>query len=105
MLSRYLLAGAALLLAATVPATAEVVRITVDKLTFAPAQVTVHVGDTVEWVNTDFIAHTATARNKAWDIMLARGKSGRLEMKTAGTFDYFCRFHPNMTGKIVVQAK
>ncbi len=105
MLSRYLLAGAALLLAGTTPAAAAVVRVTVNKLTFTPAQVTVRVGDTVEWVNTDFIAHTATARNKAWDVTLARGKSGRVEMKTAGTFDYFCRYHPNMTGKIVVQAK
>jgi plastocyanin len=23
-------------------------------------------------------------------------------MKSAGSFDYYCRFHPNMTGRIVV---
>ena len=37
-----------------------------EKLAFVPAQVSAHVGDTIEWVNADFVAHTATARNGAW---------------------------------------
>ena len=42
---------------------AKTIRITVAQLAFAPAQVSAHVGDTIEWVSTDFFAHTATARD------------------------------------------
>jgi hypothetical protein len=37
---------------------------------FVPAEVTAHVRDTIEWVNTDFVAHTATARDGAWDVVI-----------------------------------
>ena len=72
-------------------------------IAFAPTQVTVHVGDTLEWANQDIVAHTATAKDKSWDVNVPPGKSGRLVMKAAGTFDYICRYHPNMTGEIVVE--
>ena len=55
-----LLALAALAILAAAPAAAETIRITIDKLTFQPAQVSAHVGDTIEWVSSDFVAHTAT---------------------------------------------
>jgi plastocyanin len=101
----FILAGVALVFAYAAPVSAETIQIKIDKLKFSPEQVTVHVGDTIEWVNADFIAHTATARNKAWDVMLARGKSATTAMTKAGTIDYYCRFHPNMVGKIIVQDK
>ena len=67
----------------------------------APA-ISAHVGDTIEWVNKDFLAHTATARSKAWDVILMPSKTGRVTLKEPGSIDYFCRFHPNMTGHITV---
>ena len=70
---------------------------------FTPKQVTVHVGDSVEWANQDIVAHTATARDKSWDVNVLPGKTGRMVMKAAGTFDYICRYHPNMTAEIVVE--
>jgi plastocyanin len=42
----------------------ETIRVSIDKLKFDPAQVSAHVGDTIEWVSSDIVAHTATARNK-----------------------------------------
>ena len=33
----------------------EVVKVSIGELTFKPADVTVHVGDEVEWVNGDFV--------------------------------------------------
>jgi plastocyanin len=89
--------------AASSPAAAETIRITVDKLTFGPAQVSAHVGDTIEWVSTDFVAHTATARDKQWDVTIAAKGTGRVALTRAGDIDYFCRFHPNMVGRISVQ--
>ena len=84
---------------------ADTVRVTVDKLAFAPAQISAHVGDTIEWVSTDFLAHTATARNKEWDVVLQPNGSGRVTVKSAGSIEYYCRFHPNMVGRISVSAK
>jgi plastocyanin len=72
-------------------------------IAFAPNQVTVHVGDTLEWANQDIVAHTATAKDKSWDVNVLPGKNGRMVMKAAGTFDYICRYHPNMMGKIIVE--
>jgi plastocyanin len=83
-------------------ARAEVVQIRIEKLSFVPAQVTAHVGDTIEWVNADFLAHTATARNGAWDVPIPAHATKQLTLNAEGTFDYYCRFHPNMTGSIVV---
>ena len=56
----------------------------------------------IEWVNNDFIAHTATARDQRFDVMLEPGKSGRYTVQQAGLIEYYCRFHPNMTGRVSV---
>ncbi len=34
--------------------------------------------------------------------MLPPNKTGSIVVKKAGTFDYFCKFHPNMKGKMTV---
>jgi plastocyanin len=73
-----------------------------EKLGFIPAQVTAHVGDTIEWVNGDFVAHTATARDGAWDVLIPVNATRSVVLKTPGVVDYYCRFHPNMTGQISV---
>jgi plastocyanin len=72
-------------------------------IAFAPNQVTVHVGDTLEWANQDIVAHTATARDKSWEVNILPGRNGSMVMKAPGRFDYICRYHPNMTGEIVVE--
>jgi len=94
--------GALVLVLAAGSARAEVIHIKIDKLAFAPAQVTAHVGDTIEWANADFLAHTATARNGAFDVMIAANGKASVTAKAAGTVDYYCKFHPNMTGQITV---
>lgn len=94
--------GALLLALTASSARAEVIEIKAEKLVFAPAQVSAHVGDTIVWVNADFVAHTATARNGAWDVMMPPNTRKELVLKSAGTLDYYCKFHPNMIGKISV---
>lgn len=80
----------------------EVIQVKIDKVQFMTAKVSARVGDTIEWVNDDFVAHTATARNKDWDLDIPPNKTGRLVLKQAGLFDYYCRYHPTMTGQISV---
>ena len=94
--------AAGLVSGASISALAATVQITMDKLEISPAEVSAKVGDTVEWVNNDVFAHTATARNGDWDVMLPPKKSGTLVLKKAGTFEYYCRFHPNMKATLTV---
>ena len=59
------------------------------------------VGDTIEWINKDIFDHTATSKLGGWDVIVLAGKRARVVIKSPGAFDYFCRYHPNMVGKIV----
>jgi len=78
---------------------------------FVPSTVTIEVGETVTWANTDTAAHTATAGSAAdgpsgvFDSsLIMAGGSYSYIADTAGTFDYFCMVHPWMEGTIVVEA-
>jgi plastocyanin len=96
---------AAVGLAATgmsVSAHAATIQITMQNLVFAPATANAKVGDTIEWVNKDVFAHTATARNGDWDVTLPPKKTVKLVLKKAGTVDYYCRFHPNMKATLTI---
>ena len=86
----------------SVPAQAATIQITITKLVFDPVTVEAKVGDTIEWINKDVIAHTATARNGDWNVMIGPNKTARLVLKKAGSVDYYCRFHPNMKGKLSI---
>ena len=93
---------ALVVLGLSVSARAETIQVTIDKLVFAPAEVNAKVGDTIEWVNKDALVHTATATNNDWNVTIAPNQSGRVVLKKPGTADYFCKFHPNMKGRVVV---
>jgi plastocyanin len=103
-LRRTLLAAFLLLLSGRGSASAHgtTIRVVIQNLEFSPAEVTAKVGDTIEWVNKDVLLHTATDKGGAWDVSIDPGKTGRLVLDTAGTFEYDCKYHPNMKGKIVV---
>ena len=94
---------AAWMLAMSIPADAATIEITMENLVISPAEASAKVGDTVEWINKDVLAHTATARNGDWDVTLPPKKSGRVILKKAGTVDYYCRFHPNMKATLTVE--
>jgi plastocyanin len=86
----------------SVSAHAATIQITIQNLVNVPAEANAKVGDTVEWTNKDVLAHTATARNGDWDVMIGPNKTGRVVLKKAGTVDYYCKFHPNMTGRLII---
>lgn len=92
----------ALLLAATPASAGEVYHISIGDLAFSPALVTAHVGDTVEWLNSDFLDHTATAENGGFDVTMEPGHTARVALDHAGIVTYICRYHPGMTGEIRV---
>jgi plastocyanin len=84
-----------------VPVLADTVTVTIDKLAFSPKEVSVKAGDTVEWVNKDAFAHTATVKG-GWEVMIPPKKTASRVMQAGDTVEYFCRFHPNMKGRITV---
>ena len=103
MLLRRLLPFVTLLsLGAAVPAHAATIQIVMENLMFLPAEASVKAGDTIEWINKDVFAHTATARNGDWDVTLPPKKTVILVLKKAGPIDYYCRFHPNMKATLTV---
>ena len=93
---------AGLAVATCVSAHAATIQIEMENLVFSPAQGSAKVGDTIEWVNKDIFAHTATARNGDWDVTLPLKKTVSSVLKKAGTVEYYCRFHPNMKATLVV---
>jgi plastocyanin len=76
--------------------------IDVDKLAFGPAPEGLKVGDTVKWRNRDIFRHSATAKDGSFDVDLPAGRAGKATLKRSGKIDYFCRFHPGMTGTLIV---
>ena len=99
---RILPIAAALVLGVSVSAQAATIQISMENLEIMPAQASARVGDTIEWSNKDVLAHTATARNGDFDVMLPPKKTGSLVVRKAGTFEYYCRFHPNMKAMLNV---
>ena len=67
-----------------------------ENLVVSPLEANAKVGDTLELINKDVLAHTATARNGDFDVAMPPKKTVTYILKKAGTIDYYCRFHPNM---------
>jgi plastocyanin len=91
-------------LAATSPASAAEVKVSIDNFTFNPKAVTVKAGTTVTWTNNDDIPHTVADPPKFRSKALDTGDSYSFTFTTPGAYDYFCSLHPHMTGRIVVEA-
>jgi plastocyanin len=84
------------------------VTVVIREFKFEPATVTVHAGDTVEWMNDDIVPHTATAEGDGqkpfWDSgIIQTGAKWRYVARMKSTYNYICTLHPNMEGKLIVQ--
>jgi plastocyanin len=72
-------------------------------MTFQPAELTLHKGDTVLWVNKDITDHDVTEEtSKAWtSSKLVMGKSWSKVITKSDA--YYCSIHLVMKGKLVVE--
>ena len=73
---------------------------------FIPATITVSVGTTVTWSNSDAFAHTTTSNTGVWDSgNIAGGGSSAFKFTTPGTYPYQCTIHAamGMRGTVIVQ--
>jgi plastocyanin len=86
-------------------AATDAVMVDIKDLAYTPATVEIPVGGTVTWTNNDTVPHTVTAQDRALlqSGTLDQGDTFSQTFDAPGTIDYFCEFHANMKGTIVVQ--
>jgi plastocyanin len=80
-------------------------RITIQALKYSPETADIRAGETVQWTNDDLTPHTVTSEDGG------ELNSGSIEADASwshtfsqpGTFPYYCTFHPEMQGTIVVK--
>lgn len=75
---------------------------TIDR-SFQPDAIEVAVGEAVTWANDDTEGHTVTAVDGTFNSgIMTVGDEYSVNFDAAGTFDYFCAIHPEMTGSVTV---
>ncbi|MCL6442334.1 MAG: multicopper oxidase domain-containing protein [Alicyclobacillus sp.] len=84
---------------------ARTVQIQITNYHFSPAKVTVPVGTTVVWTNTDLVIHSVTSGHGKptglFDHDVAPYAQFSYTFTKSGTYPYYCKYH-TMTGTIVV---
>ncbi|MGE5431986.1 MAG: plastocyanin/azurin family copper-binding protein [Syntrophomonadaceae bacterium] len=85
-------------------------QVVMQNSSFSPASLTVTAGTTVTWTNKDSYDHTVTsgtpsAPDGKFDSgNIASNKTFSFKFDTKGTYNYYCKIHPEiMVGSVVVQ--
>ncbi len=94
-----LVATCALGVSSPTPENAVAVTVNIKDMQFAPSSLTVHVGDVVQFKNSDDVVHNVTGGPlHSGDI--EGGKTWSFRFTTAGTYSFVCTYHPWMKGSI-----
>jgi plastocyanin len=89
---------------ATGTAKTETAAVEIKNFEFLPAVLTVPVGTTVTWTSRDDEPHTVTSTENVFTSPgLDADETFTYTFSTPGTYAYFCKLHPNMTGTIIVK--
>ncbi|MGA3089002.1 MAG: cupredoxin family copper-binding protein [Terriglobales bacterium] len=76
----------------------------IDNFVFGPQTITVPVGATVTWTNSDDIPHTAVSTDGLFKSkVMDTDEKFSYTFTKAGTYSYYCSIHPKMTGQVVVK--
>jgi len=98
-----LFAGSSSVKANDQPSTANA-AIKIDNFVFGPQAITVPVGTTVTWTNSDDIPHTAVSTDGVFKSkVMDTDEKFSYTFTKAGTYSYYCSVHPKMTGQVVVK--
>jgi plastocyanin len=86
------------------PSTGSEIEVKIDNFVFAPGVVTVKAGTQVTWTNKDDIPHTVdSTEGKFKSPALDTDAKFQFKFTEPGEYPFYCRLHPKMTGKIIVQ--
>ena len=83
--------------------------ITIRDFAFTPQTITVKTGAIVRWDNTDDYAHRVVFTDPTGNIIkydssvLSPGQSWSQKFTVAGTYNYYCKIYPKMTGTVIVE--
>lgn len=76
----------------------------IDNFSFSPKSLTVKAGATVTWTNRDDIPHNVVSTDKKFSSpVLDTDQNFSFTFREPGSYPYFCKIHPMMTGTIVVR--
>lgn len=81
---------------------AEKVTVNIQGFKFLPEKISINKGDSVTWINQDSALHSTTQDSGLWNSNLERGQSFNFVFNQAGTYTYYCTFHPSMRGTVTV---
>jgi plastocyanin len=85
------------------PAPAES-SVSIEGFAFLPKTLTIELNQSVTWTNKDSSPHTVTSTTSAFDSSsLSQNQTFQHQFTSPGSFNYFCAFHPGMTGTIIVR--
>ena len=82
------------------------IKVSQANKTFAPGDVTIKSGDSLDFVNDDKIAHNVLSKGAPEDFNLGIIKPGDEKKATLiapGVYDVRCAIHPGMKMKVTVQ--
>lgn len=87
------------------PKAASVDKVDIKEFKYGPEAIEVERGTKVSFTNADTAKHTATSKPQgAFDSGdISKGQTKPVTFSKAGTFDYFCVYHPTMAGKVTVK--
>ena len=84
--------------------TPTITEVEISGFAFVPATITIPVGTTVTWFNKDSVAHTVSSREDVFDSgNLSGGATFSYIFNQNGGFEYYCKIHPSMRGKVIVE--
>jgi plastocyanin len=75
----------------------------IAQMKFNPAEITVHKGDTIIFVNRDLVTHNIVEETGTTWASSSLPQGASWSMTATQSAGYFCALHPVMKGKIVVQ--
>ena len=79
-------------------------EVKIDNFSFTPKSMTVKVGAAVTWTNRDDISHNVVSTEKKFSSpVLDTDQAFSFKFEEPGSYPYFCKIHPMMTGTIVVE--
>ena len=83
---------------------ASTAEVKIDNFSFGPTAITVAVGTSVTWTNRDDIPHTVVSTEKVFKSkVLDTDEKFSFTFSKAGTYTYYCKVHPHMTGVVIVK--
>ena len=74
----------------------------IENFIFIPPEVVIAKGGTVTWKQNDLYNHTV--KSAGFDSgELSQGQTFQNKFEDIGVYDYWCKIHPSMKGKIIVK--